>query len=391
MNQASTGMDDPRRPPEGLLLQGDNLDVLPRLLDRYRGRCRLVLADPPYNARNRKDYHDDLDSDRWLAGLEARIPLFCRFLSDDGILAFHIDDSEQAHLQTLLDRLLGRELRLNTVCVKMSELSGVKMRYQDRLLPRVKEYILLYGASPRARLNPLRRGKSPERLESYLDYYRGWLENPDAPVETWKVSPLRSEMKHRNLSLDAESVRTFQLEHAERIVYRTNNRWFSSLPPQERPSTTFAKLVSPWGETYVWWEGKQMLFLADHLEEPVSDLWTDFSTINLGREGGIPFPSGKKPELLALRLLDLCTRPGDLVLDPFCGSGTTAAVAHKSGRDWITVETDPAIFERARRRLESVVSGKDSTGATEALGWKGGGGFRWGSHPEGPFASFQAP
>ncbi|QQS07453.1 MAG: site-specific DNA-methyltransferase [Fibrobacterota bacterium] len=377
--------------PTGFLLQGDNLEVLTGLLDRYAGRCKLVLADPPYNAKNRKDYHDDFDSDQWLAALESRIPVFCRFLSDDGILAFHIDDSEQAHLQTLLDRLLGRQLRLNTVCVKMSELSGVKMRYQDRLLPRVKEYILLYGKSQGARLHPLRKAKSPERLEAYLDYYRGYLENPQDPVESWRITPLREEMKRQNLSDALPSLRRFQLEHAERIVYRTNNRWFQSLAPEQRPTSTFARMVSPWGESYVWWEGKQMLFLADHLDEPLSDLWTDISTINLGREGGIAFPSGKKPEALALRILELCSRPGDLVLDPFCGSATTAAVAHKSGRDWITVEQDPAIFQRARGRLESVVSGTDPTGTTDTLGWKGGGAFQWGSHPDGPFASFQSP
>lgn len=377
--------------PSGLMVLGDNLEVLTGLLDRYEGRCKLVLADPPYNAKNRKDYHDDFDSDQWLAALESRIPLFCRFLSDDGILAFHIDDSEQAHLQTLLDRLLGRPSRLNTVCVKMSELSGVKMRYQDRLLPRVKEYILLYGKNPGARLRPLRKAKSPERLDAYLDYYRGYLENPQDPVETWRITPLREVLKQRNLSDSLPSLRQFQLENAQRIVYRTNNRWFQSLEPEQRPTSTFARMVSPWGESYVWWEGKQMLFLADHLDEPLSDLWTDISTINLGREGGIAFPSGKKPEALAQRILDLCTCPGDLVLDPYCGSATTAAVAHKSGRDWITVEQDPAIFQRARGRLESVVCGTDPTGATETLAWKGGGGFQWGSHPEGPFASFQSP
>lgn len=381
----------PTTGPTGLMLQGDNLEVLPHLLPQYAGRCRLVLADPPYNAKNRKDYHDDFNSDQWLAALEKRIPLFCRFLSDDGILAFHIDDSEQAYLQTLLDRLLGRCLRLNTVCVKMSELSGVKMRYQDRLLPRVKEYILLYGKTSQAKLHPLRRKKTPERLEAYLDYYRSYLENPEDPVVSWRVVGLREELRRRNLPDTPESIRRFQLEHASRIVYRTNNRWFQSLPSEQRPSSTFATMVSPWGESYVWWEGKQMLFLADHLDEPLSDLWTDISTINLGREGNVPFPSGKKPEHLTLRILDLCSRPGDLVLDPFCGSGTTASVAHKSGRNWITIEQDPGIFQRARSRLESVVCGTDSTATTDILGWKGGGQFQWGSHPDGPFASFQAP
>jgi adenine-specific DNA-methyltransferase len=391
------------RASSGLLARGDNLEVLRGLMPKFAGRCRLVLADPPYNARNRKDYPDDLDSSQWLSWLAPRLDLVCQFLSSDGILACHIDDSEQAALQVALDRMLGRERRINTVCVKMSELSGVKMRYQDRLLPRVKEYVLLYGAGPAAKLRPLRRPKSPDRLVSYAGYYRWFLENPDDPVESWKIVPLREAAKSRGLPDVPESQDRLREEHPERCVYRTNNRWFSSLTEDERPRTPLAQLVSPWGESYVWWEGRQMLFLSDHLDEPLSDLWTDISTINLGREGGVPFPSGKKPEALVERLMELCTDPGDLVLDPFCGSGTTAAVAHKTGRDWISVELDPDIAERARQRIERVVAGADPTGITAVRGWTGGGSFHTtgfaardlphageGEHSGAGFASFGA-
>lgn len=362
--------------PLGLLVRGDNLEVLAELLPEYGGRCKLVLADPPYNAKNRKDYHDDRDSAQWLSWLEPRLRLACRFLSPSGILACHIDDAEQAPLQILLDGILGRTRRINTVCVKMSELSGVKMRYQDRLLPRVKEYILLYGAGPEASLAPIRQRKSSDRMESYAKYYRWFLENPDDPVEDWRIIPLKDAARARGRPCDPSSLDLFRLENAQRCVYRTNNRWFRDLPPSERPSEPLARLVSPWGESYVWWEGKQMLFLSDHLDEPLSDLWTDISTINLGREGGVSFPSGKKPEALAQRLLELCTMPGDLVLDPFCGSGTTAAVAHKTGRSWISVESDPGIAQRARRRLTRVIAGEDPTGITASMGWMGGGAFR---------------
>lgn len=340
--------------PEGLLCVGDNLQVMADLLPRFERGCKLVLVDPPYNARNRKDYPDEMAHEEWLSWLEPRLRLACRFLSEDGVFACHIDDSQQAYLQILLDRILGRERRLNTVCVKMSELSGVKMRYQDRMLPRTKEYLLLYGASCSARLNPLRRRKESEKLQGYADYYRWFLEDPSAPVVEWKVRPVREVMKERGLGTDRSSLDRFRIDNSCQMVYRTNNRWFETLPTGIRPTQPFARLESPWGESYVWWEGKQMLFLSDHLDEPLGDIWTDISTINLGREGGVPFRSGKKPEALIERIVELATGPGDRVLDPFCGSGTTPAVAHKRGRDWISIEIDPEIAARARTRLENL-------------------------------------
>jgi adenine-specific DNA-methyltransferase len=324
-----------------------------QLLPEHAGRCKLVLVDPPYNARNRKDYPDEMRPEEWLGWLEERLRLACQFLTADGILACHIDDSEQAYLHVLLDQILGRDRHLNTVCVKMSELSGVKMRYQDRMLPRTKEFLLLYGATDAARLKPLRRAKDSEKLTGYADYYRGFLENPNDAVESWRVRPVREVMKERGIAITRADLDRFRLAHPAQMVYRTNNRWFDSLAPEQRPTTTFARRESPWGESYVWWEGKQMLFLSDHLDEPLGDIWTDISTINLGREGGVALRSGKKPEALIERILELCTDPGDWILDPFCGSGTTPAVAQRLGRNWISIEIDPEIAQRARTRLRA--------------------------------------
>jgi adenine-specific DNA-methyltransferase len=339
--------------PQGSLHLGDNLRVMADLLPDFAGRCRLALVDPPYNARNRKDYPDEMRRDEWLAWLEERLRLACQFLSPNGILACHIDDSEQAYLHVLLDRLLGRDRHLNTVCVKMSELSGVKMRYQDRMLPRTKEFLLLYGATEAARLKPLRRAKDSDKLSGYADYYRWFLENPDDPVEAWRVRPVREVLKERGLPATRAALDGFRLAHSRQMVYRTNNRWFDTLPSEQRPTTTFARRESPWEESYVWWEGKQMLFLSDHLDEPLGDIWTDISTINLGREGGVSLRSGKKPEALVERIVELCTDPGDWILDPFCGSGTTPAVAQRTGRNWISIEIDPGIADRARTRLDA--------------------------------------
>lgn len=77
------------------------------------------------------------------------------------------------------------------------------------------------------------------------------------------------------------------------------------------------------------------------------------------------------------QILSIATRPGDLVLDSFAGTGTTGAVAHKMGRRWLMVELGEHCHTHIIPRMKKVIDGDDSGGITEATGWKGGGGFRY--------------
>ena len=132
--------------------------------------------------------------------------------------------------------------------------------------------------------------------------------------------------------------------------------------------------------------GERILFYVDKLKlvdgeyvagEPLTTLWDDILSNNLHNEGGVEFPKGKKPEALIKRILELSSNSGDWVLDSFAGSGTTGAVAHKMGRRWIMVELGEHCHTHIIPRLKKVVDGEDKGGITEAVGWKGGGGFRY--------------
>jgi adenine-specific DNA-methyltransferase len=123
-----------------------------------------------------------------------------------------------------------------------------------------------------------------------------------------------------------------------------------------------------------------VLFLADKvrdgvLVEPLTNVWSDVSFQGIAREGGIVFPRNKKPERLVARVLEMATEAGDWVLDPFLGSGTTAAVAHKMGRRWVGIEQGAHLDAMCLPRLARVANGEDATGITRARGWLGGGGF----------------
>jgi adenine-specific DNA-methyltransferase len=111
------------------------------------------------------------------------------------------------------------------------------------------------------------------------------------------------------------------------------------------------------------------------LVEPLTNVWDDIGFQGIAREGGVVFSRNKKPERLIQRILDMTTNAGDWVIDPFAGSGTTAATAHKMGRRWITIEREPELATRASERLQRVVRGEDDTGITRACGWTGGGAF----------------
>ncbi len=130
--------------------------------------------------------------------------------------------------------------------------------------------------------------------------------------------------------------------------------------------------------------GQQLIFYDRQVSEidgvptasrPLTDIWTDIAWEGIAREGGVTYKQGKKPERLVRRCLQLSTRPGDLVLDCYLGSGTTAAVAHKMERRWIGIEAGGA-FALARERLDRVVAGEDANGITRLEAWSGGGSFQ---------------
>jgi adenine-specific DNA-methyltransferase len=146
------------------------------------------------------------------------------------------------------------------------------------------------------------------------------------------------------------------------------------------------EMQRPGYSTFYLKAGKRILFYSDKLKlidgtwqtgEPLTTLWADILSNNLHAEGSIEFPKSKKPEALIKRVLELSTNPGDLVLDSFLGSGTTAAVAHKMGRRWIGIELGEHCHTHCIPRLRKVIDGEDASGITEAVGWKGGGGFRY--------------
>jgi adenine-specific DNA-methyltransferase len=365
---------------QNVIIEGDNLEVLKVLQKAYLGKVKLIYIDPPYNTGNDFIYPDNfseslntylqytnqVDSQgrkfstnteasgrfhsKWMNMMYPRLILARDLLKEDGLIAVSIDDHEVDNLKKLLNNVFGEESFINQIVVKSSESSGVKMSHVDKRLPKIKEYVLLYGKNPsKIMLSPVEVPKVGASLDKYMKYYSTVIENFDDPVESWKLTPVSEYLKNNGKPHTKADVDQFKQENAHRVVYRTNNSSLSNLSFE----TKTARVVSATGIEYIWWEGKQMLFLSEYLTEKICDLWTDISTINLNKETlGIDcFSNGQKPLALVQRLLKLVTSADDLVVDFFAGSGTTGHaimlqnVEDKANRRFILVQLPERIDE----------------------------------------------
>ena len=130
---------------ENMLIHGDNLLALKALEQKYTGKVKCIYIDPPYNTKSAfEHYNDNLEHSTWLSLMKSRLEILRKLLRDDGGIFVQIDDNEQAYLKVLMDEIFGRDKFLNTISVKMSEASGIKMTHASKRLPKIKEYILVY-------------------------------------------------------------------------------------------------------------------------------------------------------------------------------------------------------------------------------------------------------
>ncbi len=390
------------------LVLGDNLLALEALALSHAGAVRCAYVDPPYNTGNALEhYPDDREHAAWLAMMRARLRVLLPLLAPNGVLVAQTDRTESAYLKVLLDELMGRECYITTVAVRMSGTTGFKIEHTDRRIVKNTEYIHVYSR----RLELVE--KAFEETRAFDDHYCLLLSPDrrrfgrlvaDTEVEAcFAALDLRPTNANLPVLYDGSSrFRAFVAAQADRVV-RSH-----TAPGPARQAAARGALWSgepPGGDDVVQAEYAGSLYHLRRTRSGVDQLipialkmqrvdcaggpdrvaltnilgdwWDGFHRDmgNVEHEGGVAFKASKKPERLLRRVLRMFTEPGDLVLDPFGGSGTTAAVAHKMGRRWITIESGDHGLSHLLPRLRSVAEGADPTGVTAATGWAGGGGF----------------
>jgi adenine-specific DNA-methyltransferase len=350
---------------DNLLIHGDNLLALKALEQRFAGQVKCVFIDPPYNTGSAfPQYADGLEHSLWLSLIRDRLELIRELLTPDGSLWVTIDDNEAHYLKVVLDEVFGRSCFVASVVWRSTDNSNndAKQFSTDH------NYVLVYGREP---------GWQPKKLAETEK--RTHFRNPDGdPRGPWfDGNPLNSPKPRPNLKFDI-------IGPKGDVIKPPKNGWrWSRETIAERMAT---------GEIRFTPDGKgirRRTYLADMKGLPPSTLWADLDQTGHNRQAKYElkqlFPertasdlfATPKPERLLARILDLATEPGDVVLDSFAGSGTTGCVAHKMGRKWVLVEVGEHCFTELLPRIRKVVSGEDTGGISEAVDWKGGGGFRF--------------
>jgi adenine-specific DNA-methyltransferase len=384
---------------ENLLIQGDNLLALKALIPFYAGRVKCIYADPPFNTEQAfPDYDDRLEHSQWLSMIYPSLVLQRELLSEDGTLFVHIDDNELGYLIAVADEVMARKNRVAIITFKQGAATGHKSINPGMVS--TTNFIVVY-AKNKAKWKPNRLFTGRERDKRYNQF----LLNPQENFKRWRLTTLTSAFsahhgkKATELKKELgpkpyeEALNNFVIENAARVVqpvrpdYDAVSEAAQNIIDQSLASPNEMFHLEREGYSDMYFKGGQRwIFYREKLKEvdgvlvagePLTTLWDDVLSNNLHNEGGVEFPKSKKPEALIKRLLELCTHgEGDLVLDSFLGSGTTAAVAHKMKRRWIGIERGEHANTKCLPRLQRVVDG-DKTGISPQVDWNGGGGFRF--------------
>jgi len=381
---------------ENMIIQGDNLEALKALLPFYAGQVKCIYIDPPYNTGAAFEHYDDnLKHTIWLSIMYSRLEILRELLSKDGFLCCHIDDSEGHYLKILLDEVFGREKKYQTtfyVRVRYPEKTLKEDMYYHKEIEQVHIYRKEYGAIPNF---------SSEVVG--FDKFCYYITNNDVCEQITLGGKRVDIFQKGQYSIEKREGSEFGLKEiwASGTILDGNSsgRFFRDYLTGRKDIDGLGVLYKVWGIgddrfDFRYFTGPQRktatkgkyyqgvpiekLNAKEVTKKVAINNFYDFagSFGNCRSEGGVDFRGGKKPEALLELILKYFSKPGDLVLDSFLGSGTTAAVAHKMRRRYIGIECEDQAKTHCAVRLKRVIDGELS-GISQNVDWNGGGGFRF--------------
>ena len=352
---------------DNMLIHGDNLLALKALESKFAGQVKCIYIDPPYNTGSAFEHYDDgIEHSIWLNLMYNRLLLLKNLLhKTEGTIWITLDDNEAHYAKIICDGIWGRNNFIGDVIW-----NSRKSVSNDAILSLNTNHILVYASS----IDYIRaKAKRGELFRGDLDTSK--FANPDNdPRGPWVADPFDAPAVRANLSYEIKNPNTGVMYTPPKgRHWRTEKEKYDALFADNR--IVFGKN----GDS----KPQQKRFLSECLDKGavLTTLWDDLdTTTNATKHSQTMFVNSftnPKPENLIERILKLSTKPGDLVLDSFLGSGTTAAVAQKMGRKWIGVEMGDQAYDFCKVRLDKVIDGSDQGGISKSVNWKGGGGYRF--------------
>lgn len=350
---------------ENMLIHGDNLLALKALEQDFTGKIKCIYIDPPYNTGSAFEHYDDnVEHSKWLSLMKSRLEILHNLLADDGSIWISIDSTESHYLKVLMDEIFGRKNFIDEV-VWQRAYAPINLK---KTLSRSHDIMLVYAKNNHDKYE---LNKLPRTLEQDSLY-----KNPDNDSRgVWQsdnltVGPIIQDKLYEIITPSGRTVLPpagrcwlFTKERFEEM--KNDNRiWFGADGNNTPRLKRFLSEVKQGVTAMTLWLRNEV---GDNQEAKREIKAFDFDTV---------FDT-PKPERLIERVLTLGSNEGDLILDSFLGSGTTAAVAHKMGRKWIGIELGDHCYTHCEPRLQKVVDGTDQGGISKSVEWKGGGGYKF--------------
>ena len=405
-------------PPQdgNLLILGESGDVLetltrvPEFAEKYNGQVKLVYIDPPFNtAQTFPSYEDNLEHSIWLTMMRDRLLHLKRLLRDDGSIWVHLDDVEVHRMRLLMDEVFGAQNFLSEIAWEKTfkprnDASGFSSRhdiilvYQKGLLTlnRLPRTVAMDSAYDNPDNDPKGAWTNASLTAPGAQTHQGMVYGIQHPITGEIVYPSVGRCwaygQDRLLDLMREWNENYELRNLDDAEQRAK---ICNLPINEVRKDVPALVIdcfSPeigqqvynrghWPLIYITGGGKggfrRKTYLSEKPGKVAEDIWF-YAEVGSNDEakneikalfsGETPF-STPKPERLLERIIHIATNPGDIVLDCFAGSGTTAAVAQKMGRRWVTCELlAENFYQFTLPRLKKVVNDEDPGGITRTKG-----------------------
>ena len=398
---------------DNLIIKGNNLIVLHSLKKRFAGKVKLIYIDPPYNTGNDSfNYNDSFNHSTWLTFMKNRLEVAKTLLSISGMIFIQTDDNEHAYLKVLMDEIFGNDKYLNTVVIKAKASSGASGGGEDKRLKKNTEFILVY-ANENSKINIQQK---PYSLMEYIKERRDLgktfaytnilfdrgeyvkvgeaLDGRGDKIELFDAQGYITKSVKQVMKEESLTEEEVYLKYLDKI-YTTENAQTSIrtrvINCIDDDGLTIARYIPISGRNkgkmidigFIGRTKRLVSFLKEttyiengiiYKTEKAGTLWEDISWSSIKNEGGVMLDNGKKPERLLQRIIASATEENDIVLDFFGGSGSTAATAHKMGRQYISIEQMDYIEDKIIERLNNVIKG-DKTGISKDINWSGGGSF----------------